>query len=37
MRGVNYVSMRAVPTPLIDIVQDGKRVFSAGGPDAFQK
>jgi len=36
-RNTNYVSVRAVPTPLIEIVQQGKRVFSAGGPDAFQK
>jgi hypothetical protein len=33
----NYVSVRAVPTPLIEIVQGGKRVFTAGGPDAFSK
>jgi hypothetical protein len=33
----NYVSVRAVPTPLIEIVQAGKKVFTAGGPDAFSK
>lgn len=36
-RNDNYVSVRAVPTPLIEIVQGGKRVFTAGGPDAFSK
>lgn len=36
-RNVNYVSIRAVPNPLIEIVQDGKKVFTAGGPDAFSK
>jgi hypothetical protein len=36
-RNDNYVSLRAVPTPLIEIVQGGKRVFTAGGPDAFSK
>jgi hypothetical protein len=35
--GANQVSVRAVPTPLIEIVQNGKRVFTAGGPDAFSK
>jgi hypothetical protein len=28
----NYVSIQAVPTPLIEIVQGGKRVFVAGVP-----
>ena len=32
-RNDNYVSVRAVPTPLIEIVQNGKKVFTAGGPD----
>ena len=36
-RNDNYVSVRAVPTPLIEIVQGGKRVFAAGGKDAFSK
>jgi hypothetical protein len=36
-RNDNYVSVRAVPTPLIEIVQGGKRVFAAGGADAFSK
>jgi hypothetical protein len=36
-RNDNYVSLRAVPTPLIEIVQGGKRIFTAGGPDAFSK
>jgi hypothetical protein len=36
-RNDNYVSIRAVPTPLIEIVQGGKRVFTAGGTDAFSK
>lgn len=36
-RNDNYVSIRAVPTPLIEIVQGGKRVFTAGGGDAFSK
>jgi hypothetical protein len=36
-RNDNYVSIRAVPTPLIEIVQGGKKVFTAGGPDGPSK
>ena len=36
-RNDNYVSVRAVPTPLIEIVQNGKKVFTAGGPDGTSK
>jgi hypothetical protein len=36
-RNTNYVSIRAVPNPLIEIVQDGKKVFTVGGPDVFPK
>jgi hypothetical protein len=36
-RNDNYVSVRAVPTPLIEIVQNGKRVFTAGGSDTSSK
>jgi hypothetical protein len=36
-RGVNYASIRAVPNGRIEIVQDGKTVFAAGGPDVFPK
>jgi hypothetical protein len=30
-RNDNYVSIRAVPTPLIEIVHGGKKIFTAGG------
>lgn len=33
----NYASLRAVPTPLLEMVRDGKSAFRAGGPDAFSK
>jgi len=33
----NYVSIRAVPVPTIEVVQNGKPVFRAGGPDGFAK
>ena len=36
-RNDNYVSIRAVPTPLIEIVQGGKKVFTAGGPNGPSK
>jgi hypothetical protein len=36
-RNDNYVSIRAVPRPMIEIVDGGKRIFAAGGPDAFTK
>jgi len=34
-RNSNYVSVRAVPNPLIEIVKDGKSIFTVGGPDVF--
>ena len=36
-RNDNYVSIRAVPRPMIEIVEGGKRICAAGGPDAFTK
>jgi hypothetical protein len=33
----NFVSVRAVPVPMIEIVHNGKSVFRAGGADAFSK